>query len=297
MASSVTGNSKLTTVCIWTVPRTLGTALSKCLSYVDGMQIFYEPFVSAYYFGPEGITPTVENIEFRDSVSQTQNVLYENTFEDNECTYDWVRQQLKADYPGKKILLVKDQAFCLDEKYDSLPPGVQHTFLIRHPYKVLSSWKSTLIKLMKKDNTVRFQDMPLFRRDDTDIFEMQLKLLRYVQENINPNPVIIDADDLQSNPASILRQFCQRVEIPYSDNLLEWPSDRDVINTWKISRTLLHGNLEADRGGFYETALTSTEFQPPTPTPKRSELPADLQEVTDISLTFYEQMYEMRLKP
>ncbi|XP_072014203.1 uncharacterized protein [Amphiura filiformis] len=262
MASSCDSNpsSDLTRVFIWCVPRTLGTALTKCLSYIDGIQIFYEPCGAAFHFGPEGRTPHPDVAKFMDSASSNQQAIFEHAFDDSKCTYGWVRHQLEADYPGKKVLLVKDQAYGLDEKYNTIPPGFRHAFLI-HGYK------------------------------------MQFELLEYVQKHLDPNPVVIDADDLQSNPSSILRQFCQAVGMTYSDSLMEWPADRSIMKTWKGSRILLQGNMLENEGGFYENAMKSSRFLPATATPKRSELSQDLQEAADYAMPYYVKMYQMCLKP
>ncbi|XP_072048221.1 uncharacterized protein [Amphiura filiformis] len=273
----------LTRVFIWCVPRTLGTALTKCLSYVDGIQIFNEPFGSAMFFGPEGRTPDPDFVKFIERASANQQVIFEHAIDDSKCTYGWVKQQLEADYPGKKVLLVRDQAPYLDEKYDTIPSGFRHAFLIRHPYKVLPSYKRIVTKMRKRD-------MP-------NGYEMQFKLLKYVQEHLDPNPIIIDADDLQSNPSSILSQFCQAVGIPYSDSLLEWPADRDIMKTWIGSRIDLQGSLLEDEGGYYDKAINSSRFLPITAIPERSELSQDIQEAADYSMPFYEKMYQLLLKP
>ncbi|XP_072051713.1 uncharacterized protein [Amphiura filiformis] len=287
----------LTRVFIWCVPRTLGTALTKCLSYVDGIQVFNEPCGSAFFLGPEGKTPNPDLSNFIDGASSNEQVIFEHAFDDSKCTYAWIKQQLEADYPGKKVLLVKDQAYCLDAKYDTIPPGFRHVFLIRHPNKVLPSWKRVLTKLLNMDyDTMTWAELEKLS-EHRNGYEMQFELLKYVQENLDTNPVIIDADDLQSNPSSILRQFCQAVGIPYSDCLLEWPANGDIMKTWKASRILLQGNLLENKGGFYKNAMKSSRFLPGTATPKRSELSQDLQEAADYSMPFYEQMYQMRLKP
>ncbi|XP_072029745.1 uncharacterized protein [Amphiura filiformis] len=304
MESSCNTNRELTRVFIWCVPRTLGTALTKCLSYVDGIQVINEPFVSAFNFGPESLransgaeTNTDPVKKFMDSASAVQNV-FEKAFDDSKCTYGWVRQQLEAEYPGKKYLLVKDQAFCLNEKYNSIPPGFRHVFLIRHPYKVYPSWKRLLTKLFNLDHDpASLTDLEELNHQPCGMVEMQFNLLKYVQENLDPNPVIIDSDDLQNNPASTLRQFCEAVGIPYNDSLLEWPGNRDIMKTWIGSRIALQGNLLENEGGFYENALRSSSFLPSTATPNRSELSEDVLKVADDALPFYEQMYQMRLKP
>ncbi|XP_072051444.1 uncharacterized protein [Amphiura filiformis] len=271
----------LTKVFIWCVPRTLGTVLTKCLSYVDGIQIFNEPCVSAFKYGPEGKTPIANLNKFMTNASAlNQQVKFEHAFDDNKCTYRWIREQLEADYPEKKVLLVRDQAFCLDAKYDTIPPGFRHVFLIRHPYK------SPLVEARSHQTPQHAMDRPNCG------YEMQFKLLKYVQELCDPKPVIIDADDLQSDPSSI---FCQAVGIPYSDSLLEWPGDLSIMKTWKGSRILFQGSLLKTEGGYFENAMKSSRFLPLTALPKRSELSQDLQDAADYAMPFYEKNYQMRL--
>ncbi|XP_072051781.1 uncharacterized protein [Amphiura filiformis] len=275
----------------------MGTALVKCLSYVDDIQVVYEPCVSAYHYGPDAdIAQKAMIAKFMDNASANP-VDSENAFYDSTCTYGWVKQQLETDYPGKKILLAKDQAQCLNTKYDMLPSGFRYAFLIRHPYRVWRSWKPVITRILNLDiNAVSLAEVQK-ATNQPDWFAMQCNLLKYVKENLDPNVFVIDADDLQSNPSSILSQFCQGVGIQYNASLLKWPSDRDIMKTWKMSRISLQGNYLENEGGFYEVALKSTQFLPPKPLPKRSELPKDIQEVADKSMQFYKQMREMCLKP
>ncbi|XP_072051685.1 uncharacterized protein [Amphiura filiformis] len=294
----MSSNEAIRRVYIWALPRTMGTALVKCLSYIDDIQIVYEPCVSAYNYGPDAnIEQKARLAKFIEKASANK-MDSENAFDDSTCTYEWVKQQLEADYPGKKILLAKDQANnIMYDKYNMLPSGFRYAFLIRHPYRVWLSFKSMMAKALNIDiNAVSLVDL-LKVTNQPDAFEMQYNLLKYVKENLDPNVVVIDADDLQSNPSSILRQFCQGVGIPYNDGLLKWPSDRDIIKTWKMSRISLQGSFLENEGGFYEVALKSTEFHPANPLPKRSELPKDIQEVADKSMESYDKMREMCLKP
>ncbi|XP_072042868.1 uncharacterized protein [Amphiura filiformis] len=303
MESSCSTDPKpgLTRVFIWCVPRSLSTVLTKCLSYVDGIQIFDEPCISAFKYGPEGKTPIANQLDQIESIRASalnQEVLFEHAFDDSKCTYGWIRQQLEADYPGKKVLLVRDHAIFLDAKYDTIPPGFRHVFLIRHPYKVFPSYKSALTKHLNMDNDTTNWNELLKAIDRSNCsYEMQFKLLKYVQEHFDANPVIIDADDLQGNPSSILSQFCQAVGIPYSDSLLEWPPGHDIMKTWKGSKLQMQGGLLENENGYFENAMKSRRFFPVTATPKRSELSQDLQEAADYSMPFYEKMYQMRLNP
>ena len=36
-------------VILWCVPRTISTALTKCLSHIDGMETWFEPFYFSYF--------------------------------------------------------------------------------------------------------------------------------------------------------------------------------------------------------------------------------------------------------
>ena len=295
MASA--GDSPLLRVYVWCLPRTLGTAFIKCMSFVDDVQIFNEPFVSAYHFGPEGKAANPEQTKFIESAAANQTE-FENAFNDSECTYGWVKRELQAEYPDKKILLVKDQAYCLDAKYEMIPSGFRHVFLIRHPCKVLPSWKRMLAKLFKLDNdVVTWTELLNAGSIPSNSYEMQFELLKYVKESLDPNAIVLDADDLQSNPASILRQFCEGVGIPFTESFLEWPAGRDIMKTWKAGRIPLQGNLLADEGGFYEDALKSRNFLPLKPTPNLSDISHDLQGAIKSSMKFYEQMREIRLRP
>ena len=291
-----TGDSPLLRVYVWSLPRTLGTAFVKCMSFVDDIQIFNEPFVSAYHFGPEGkaASPELTKIMESNAVSQTG---FENAFNDSECTYRWVKRELEAEYPDKKILLAKDQAYCLDAKYDMIPSGFRHVFLIRHPYKVLPSWKRMLAKIFKLDNDVTWIEVLKIASTPSNSYEMQFDLLKYIKENVDPNAIVFDADDLQSNPTSILRQFCEDVGIPFTDSLLEWPAGGDIMRTWRASRISLQGNLIENRGGFYEDAMKSQGFLPLKPTPTLGDISQDLQEAVKQSMPLYEQMRELSIRP
>ncbi len=283
-------------VYIWSLPRTLGTALMKCLSYIDDVQVIYEPTVSAFYYGPDADLERQQAITMLMKEADENEVESYKAFRDDKCSYEWVKEQLTADYPDKRLLLVKDIVHCLDERYTMLPSGFRYAFLIRHPYRMLCSWKSVMARLLGIDESyVNMVDMQKYN-NQPDLYEMQYNLFNYIKEHLDPNVVVIDADDLQNSPSTILSQFCQAVGIQYTDSLLKWPGDSDVIKDWMMSRLNLQANF-LETGGFYDKALKSTGFASPKPLPERSELPKDVQEAADYSMKFYDKMREMCLKP
>ncbi len=121
--------------------------------------------------------------------------------------------------------------------------------------------------------------------------------MTYLQERgIEPNPIIIDADDLLTNPASILRQYCELLGVPFNESMLEWPSGIEILKSWKGARELLLGNFH-ESGGYYDMAMKSTRFNLPREMPKREDLSDDILKCVDHSMPYYEKMYDMRLKP
>ena len=46
------------------------------------------------------------------------------------------------------------------------------------------------------------------------LFKEHYDLWKYVKENLDPNPVIIDSDDLLSDPAVMMSKYCTALGIP-----------------------------------------------------------------------------------
>ncbi|XP_072039451.1 uncharacterized protein [Amphiura filiformis] len=195
-------------------------------------------------------------------------------------------------------------AAAVEAKYDALPKGFRHTFLIRDPVKVFTSYREMIIRLFaltdEQRNTFRLTDMPAdFVTGSAKYkFGEMLGLLHYLQKTgMESNPVVIDADDLQSHPESILRQYCEAVGIPFSPGFLQWESGVDITNTWITSKKIMRTNIEK-RGGFYSKALASSKFEPPKSlVPDKSELTPDIIQFAEAADKYYKELYEMRLKP
>ncbi|XP_072017163.1 uncharacterized protein [Amphiura filiformis] len=260
-------------VMLWYIPRTLSTAVTKCLSFVDGIQIIFEPYVYAYYFGPEGKKTTdarmskiYDNFLEKTNDVGTDKVDLAKGFVPDTCTYDWVKQTLEADYPGKKIVFCKDASYTLDGQYDRLPQGYQHTFIIRHPYKLYKSWRILVQRFLQLQEPFNFHELPEPVCQPKYGLEEHYELYQYLM-NQGMNPIVIDADDLQRHPESIMRKYCAVVGIPFTEDLLQWPSGDDILHTWMAPDGLIQGNKLGNEGGFYDVALQSTCFGPPRETP------------------------------
>ncbi|XP_033116339.1 branched-chain-amino-acid aminotransferase-like protein 1 [Anneissia japonica] len=175
-----------------------------------------------------------------------------------------------------------------------LPTGYRHAFLIRNPVKIFASWK----KVINSYGSECSHDFNLMENNGVIIpkkyaFGESFELYEHlVKTGIEPNPVIIDSDDLLENPESILRQFCDGIGIQYTDKLMSWNAGDSIVQEWKIPKVYLQGNQVF---GYYKKAFSSRNFVKPSPTPDRSDLPNDVNTCIDAAMPYYEKMYALRL--
>ncbi|XP_072022111.1 uncharacterized protein [Amphiura filiformis] len=289
-------------VMLWGLPRSLTTVLAKCLSYVDGIYVINEAFASAMTTGPEKEIQNAQGLEsFMGNAATIADANVEvQCWEDSICTFQWVKDTMEADYPGKKIIFCKDIVTSISNHLDMIPHGYRHTFIIRHPTKTFLSLRKVFIQnfLPPGIPSDQFQlDVAMesgLKRENT--FKIIADLVKHLKEQGEEScPVIVDADDLQNHTASILRQYCEAVGIPYNESLLQWEAGDDIIKkNWYVSKTFMVGNTI---GNYYGAALSSTKFNPASEPPSTSEIPQDVVRLSEQAMPYYEELYEMRLKP
>ena len=200
-------------VFLWTLPRSLSTILLKCLSYAEDiqLQVINEPYVSAYYYGPEKKCSNNSVEDKFENVFKTagKTITSYNSYDDQLSTYRWVKELLEAEYPGKDLVFCKDHAYCLRGSYDMLPKGYKHTFLIRHPQRAFPSLKKITESVCSVDFTqMERKDFPEPMHSG---YQRLFELMDHLEVTGEPHPIIIDADDLQSHPESIVKQYCEAI--------------------------------------------------------------------------------------
>ena len=119
----------------------------------------------------------------------------------------------------------------------------------------------------------------------------QYDIWMHVKENLDSNPVVIDADDLLTKPKETLSAYCSAVGLPYSDSLLQWDASTDIAKKIKASGNSMLFDLPA-----FQKALTSSEFMPPSKLLPRDQLTPDVISCSERVMKYYEEMYEQRLK-
>ena len=298
-------------VMLWTVPRTLATVLCKCLSFVPGAQIFYEPFLTAWEIGPEcSVVSSGEsavNEKFYSQIERmvpTLDIQYPDTnwFDSHVCTYEWVKNNLESEFDSDvEMVLCKDMVYAMTGHYDKIPQGYQHVFLIRNPLKQMPSWKQ--MTLNAKDcsakvvgESIEMQPEKFSLSFDTKYADM-IKLYTYLTTNLPDTPIVIDADDLQNHTASILRQFLEAIGVPYRDSFLTWNQSDEFSKQWVLPKIAGYGNLINGENGWYHNAFRSTCIRQANGAPELESLPQDLADMVKSAMPVYEELYQLRMKP
>ncbi|XP_072017117.1 uncharacterized protein [Amphiura filiformis] len=297
-------NSEQTRVILWSVPRATSTAFEMSMNNVSDSIIWHEPYLCAMWWGTDSRFPLPgsdgwageQRTDLESRITSTHLDLA-NGYDAYKTKYSWVKNGLEQDYAGKRLVFCKAISYGATTRFDAIPDGFRHTFLIRHPYKVLPSWKNLVSMTLKIPvEEFRLDNLPESTMPSGYAFKESYDVLQHVKQQYEANPIIIDADDLLNHPKQILQQYCQAVNIPYSDSLLRWtPGPGEVIaKDWRVPIQLVQGSKV---GGWYEAAFASSGWQKDRPTPSRSELSSDILACADAIMPYYEEMYKERMIP
>ncbi|XP_011679841.1 uncharacterized protein LOC100892712 [Strongylocentrotus purpuratus] len=320
--STTTDSSHQARVMLWCTPRTTSTILTKCLSFVPKTQVFFEP----YYFCNEaierlksiGINIDPSSMKSYDDVEMKDWWTTANMISGGDCSkegkpdfdqmkYPYIKELLENPDPEKEVVFLKDMAYCIDGRYQFLPDkscGYRHVFLLRHPRKVFASWRKVMLDLDQDPNGSEpngtrsesfhiVKDLPVVYAPPGHFFKELYDLWLHVKLNYDPNPVVLDSDDLLSDPATMLPRFCTAVGIPYSDNLLKWPESPDTTNSW-ISAFSPSNDFEFIRI-YCKNSFNTTHFFPPSPLTEMDSLTEDVKECVEAVMPYYQEMYDSRI--
>ncbi|XP_072025492.1 uncharacterized protein [Amphiura filiformis] len=296
----MTSHNKQARVLLWGVPRSVSTSFANCMTYVQDSVVWFEPYFAADWFGRDGNTTqflmnynkTKKNVAYPlDANIQTGDNIYEAAQHD----FTWVKKKLEEEQPGKKVIFVKDMIQGIAGHYDALPDGYRHAFVIRHPLKVFASLRNLNDKVHQlSGHAGRLADLTPHLVPPGYFYKEMYDLVEYLKNTIEPYPIIIDADDLLSNPYQMMHSYCDSLDIPFDESLLTWPAGNDaMLRRWICPKELIVNGYSMS----HEATFKTTGFGKPAPIPDRSELPDDVLEVADASMLYYDKLFEQRLQP
>ncbi|XP_072030948.1 uncharacterized protein [Amphiura filiformis] len=228
-------------VAAWCIPRSLSSVLTQSITSQGNAEVFFEYYATAAHGGPEKIFKTPGNMP--------------NDVREPLHSFQYVKDQLEADYPSREIVFVKDMAYAVDGRYDKLPHGYIHTFLTRHPGRVFPSLVRLAASFPPMLGEVKYHEIS---PSPGQSYKEQWDLFQYVTNELKQPAIVIDADDLIANPASIMKQYCDKIGFKFTDDLLTWEPDLVTKHKWNIAQTQLMANQFI---GHYRRAFGSTSFE------------------------------------
>lgn len=126
----------------------------------------------------------------------------------------------------------------------------------------------------------------------SQVFVHHYKFWRYVKENLDPNALIIDTDDILCKPKVVLPKLFEQLNIPWKESYLKWPKQDDVAKEWKgMEDHFLRGMLN----GVFNQAMSCDGLLPSKPIRNLKDMSTDIQELTAQQLPMYEEMYALRI--
>ncbi|XP_071950146.1 uncharacterized protein [Antedon mediterranea] len=274
-----TGRSQ-TRVMLWSTPRALSTAFLRSIHTLDKCEIFNEPFMTAWHFGPERKYQPNKLISFLIGCEENYS-------------YQWIKEQLEREYVDKDVVFCKDFAYAIDGNWDAIPKGYKHTFLIRDPSKVMKSWKERINCGPLPGMGLIWKRSVSFAMPPGYMYEELHDLFIHLRDTTGEAPLILDADDLLADPKQMMRKYCKAVGLTYREEMLHWEPEEKM--KWHVA----YSNLIADKiMGWYSDAMNSDGIRQKS---KRSRvdmdsLPDDVREVVKFVQPFYDVLYNERLR-
>ncbi|XP_071498277.1 uncharacterized protein [Diadema antillarum] len=292
---------------LWMIPRSISTAFTKCMSGIPGCEVWMEPFFFCHFalnelekLGIKGKPMSYDGHEelFKTAAEALEKYMPGVTCFPDRLPFATVKKDLEDSI--SKYVFVKDESIAMqtDQRRQFIPEGYQHAFLIRHPLLVYKS--------MRKGSFVQFLEAGMLKFNETDessfdfrpyakehgvdiVFEQHHKQWTYIRDHVNPSPLVIDSSALLTNPAPVLREFCEAVGFPYSESLLQWSGSPEVAKEWKWPGE----NMYKDEN-YLGAAKNSTHFTPPAAVPAWEEVTDDVRELAEKAMPYYEDMIQRR---
>lgn len=175
----------------------------------------------------------------------------------------------------------------------------RHTFLIRHPHRFLLSQRKMFLRMTNYQGDPSdfnmFNATPMLKESFYTTDSMHW-LWKHVQETgKDPNPIIIDAEDVLNHADKILPKYLDALGIPFHEKYLTWDASEESLKTWKgCTEQVVIGK----RMGIFDKAFKSSCFMPNIhPEPTKEDLTRDLVTFGELLMPGYQEMYKKRIKP
>lgn len=237
-----------TRICLWSGPRNISTALMYAFAQRPDTVVYDEPlygwylhrYPAAQHYHP-GAAAIVANMET-----------------DETRIIEW----MLGPHP-KPVVFFKQMTHHLLDMNRSFLPKMVNVILTRDPVDMLPSYARVVQKPGMQD--VGYAD--------------HLALVEQLEQLGHP-PIVIDAKRLLLDPAGVLQRWCERMQLPFFEEMLQWPAGpRPEDGIWAKY--------------WYHNVHRSTGFTPYRP--KTGPFPEALRPLLEQCLPLYEELKDRAL--
>ena len=234
-------------IAMWSGPRNLSTALMRSFENRDDTYVTDEPLYGHYL-----------------KYSKIDHPMKNEIIKANNTDWKSITKYLTGCIPENKSIwyqkhMAQHNIFRLDNSWIN---ELTNCFLIRDP-------KDVIISYIKKFTLNSSHQLG---------FSHQFDLFNYLSKE-NSNILIIDSSDLQNNPKYTLELFCNKLNIPFTNKMLNWPKGiRSSDGIW--------GKY------WYKNVVNTTGFNRVY---HKKKLPYKYDKIYYECFKYYEYLYEKRI--
>lgn len=234
---------------LWSSPRNISTAMMYAFAQRTDTQVVDEPLYAHFLVQSDSRAAHPGEEEILRSMENDGKKVVEHL--------------LYGTFP-KPVIIFKQMTHHLVNIDLGFLTRMENVLLIRNPREILASYTKVIQKPSMADIGI----------------EMQYELYQTLLPS-GTLKAIVDARELLLDPAGVLRQLCEKLDMPFDANMLEWkagarPEDGAWAKYW------------------YDNVHRSTGFQKHVD--KIIELPAEMEALAEQAMPFYKALYENALK-
>ncbi|GMI42885.1 hypothetical protein TrCOL_g12862 [Triparma columacea] len=226
--------------------------------------VLHETFADPFYFGPDA--KVREEDKAADDAIESSGLARDKTYA------GVVEEIMGAMSDGKRVFTKELSTFWQKEKLANNMEMFTHTFLIRHPEKILRSY----LRLQKKEGKTTFFDV-------NEVAYKELLEIATMVKASGKELIVVDADDLLAKPQAVMGKWCEMVGLEFHE---------DLMTKWEPSKPKMWDKWD----GWHEDAAKSQGFKAPVHGDEQEELPDFVKEALEEFMVLYTSLYDQRIK-
>lgn len=233
---------------LWSSPRNISTALMYSFAQRKDITVVDEPLYAHYLTRTNTLAQHPE----------TSEILLSQENDGEKVVEDMLTESYETAH-----VLYKQMTHHLIHLEENFLAKMKNVLLIRDPRRIIASYAKVISNPTIEDIGVK----------------KQAELFEYLKQN-NALHAIVDAKKLLLNPKEVLKTLCEKLEIPFTKEMLNWQAGaRPEDGVWAAH--------------WYANVHKSTGFQPYVE--KEVKLSADLEKLASECKPYYEKLLKQAI--